>query len=146
MATGVRVREDEYELKCDYCLEWWPIGDECWDKKHGWRQCRACIRERVARRIAERREDPEVRARDRAASKANREAKMAADPDYLRRTQREWYRRNAESQRAKRRERYAAEKAAEGKTVRPPGPPIDLALQRQRASNREYMRRKRAAA
>lgn len=142
MATGVRKREGEYELKCDYCLEWWPLGPEFWTEKAGFRQCRACQTEKRAAYMASRRTDPDVRERDRLASAANRAAKIAADPDYAKRSQREWYRRNAESERAKRRARYAAEK---GGPVRHYGPPADLKIERERRSKREHMRRKRAA-
>ena len=159
MAEGVRFRDDEFEAKCDYCLEWWPLDREYWDIHHGFRKCYACIRDQKAAYMARRREDPAARARDRAANAANRVAKRAADPEHAKRVQHDWYVRNAERERAKRRARYAAQKAARGETVRHYGPPkarivaiygtrkfTQEQVEARRKAAREYQRRKRAEA
>ena len=159
MAEGVRFRDDEFEAKCDYCLEWWPLDLDYWLPSHGFRKCHACIRDQKTAYMARRRQDPEVRARDRAVSTANRAAKTAADPDHAKRVQHEWYVRNAERKRAKRRARYAEQKAARGETVRHYGPPKDRIvaiyggrkftqdqIESRRKAAREHQRRKRAEA
>lgn len=146
MAVGVRYRDDEFEAKCDYCLEWWPLTAEFWDTHHGFRRCYTCIKEQKAEYERRIRQDPEVRARHKAVSDANRAAKKAADPEYAKAAQHAWYVRNAERERAKRRARYAAQKAARGEQVRHYGPPVDLKAEHRRARKREWNRKNRAEA
>ena len=62
----VRYREDEFELRCARCLEWWPLAIEFWSPAHTMTRCKACLNE--AKRIAYAR-DPE---RKREACRAYR--------------------------------------------------------------------------
>jgi hypothetical protein len=42
----VRIREGEFEGKCDYCGEYLPLTFEFWPREnHGLRRCKACLRE-----------------------------------------------------------------------------------------------------
>jgi hypothetical protein len=119
--TGVRYREDTgFQGRCDYCLEWWPLDGEFWQiSKRSFRMCLACVRDYSRLKQAERRQDPERRARDREGVALQRKALMQAGimGEYRNR----WYRENAERIRASRREKYAAKRAAEGKPYKPRG-------------------------
>lgn len=117
--TGVRWHDElGFQGKCDYCLEWWPLDEEFWQvSKRSFRMCRSCLRDYGRLKQAERREDPETRARDREGSRVQREALTVAGVmgEYRAR----WYRKNAERIRAQRRASYAAKRAAEGKPYKP---------------------------
>ena len=41
--TGVRIRDGEFEGRCDYCGEYLPLTFEFWAQ--GVRRCKACLRE-----------------------------------------------------------------------------------------------------
>lgn len=43
--TGVRVRDGEFEGRCEYCHEYLPLTLEFWDHRSGVKRCRACLRE-----------------------------------------------------------------------------------------------------
>ena len=44
--NGVRIRDGEFEGKCDYCGEFLPLTGEFWPMRNaGLRRCKACIRE-----------------------------------------------------------------------------------------------------
>lgn len=47
--TGVRVRDGDFEGKCEYCGEYLPLTAEFWPisrtRPQGVRRCRACTRE-----------------------------------------------------------------------------------------------------
>ena len=50
--TGVRVRDGEFEGRCEYCGEWLPLTADFWPVRvdaRGWtqglRRCKACLRE-----------------------------------------------------------------------------------------------------
>lgn len=114
--TGVRWRADTgFEGKCDVCLEWWPLDPSCWSQSNGLRRCRACISEGQAARNRVRREDPAVRAMDRAGVQA---ARAASKADARRAYYRENYRKNRERVNRLARERYAAKQRGDAERVR----------------------------
>jgi hypothetical protein len=44
--TGVRIRDDAFEGKCEYCGEYLPLTAEFWPMHNaGVRRCKACLRE-----------------------------------------------------------------------------------------------------
>ena len=90
---GARWREDTgYEGQCDRCRQWWPLDDDSWVKKTGFRRCRACLTEEKAAYQRElRASDPEMVARHRLTNEVNRKAKRQADPASFREYQRRWY-------------------------------------------------------
>ena len=47
--TGVRLRPEGYEGKCNACAEWWPLTEEFWYARQGMARCRACINEAQTR-------------------------------------------------------------------------------------------------
>lgn len=134
--TGVRWREDVgFQGKCDYCLEWWPLDGEFWQlSKHAFRMCVACIRDYKRLKQAERRQDPDARARDREDVRAQKAALNAAG--ILGEYRARWYRANADRIRANKRATYAAQRKADGKpyTPREARPSGVLAALRRRAA------------
>lgn len=44
--TGVRLRPEGFEGKCDACHEWWPLERAFWQPNSGLRRCAACVIER----------------------------------------------------------------------------------------------------
>jgi ribosomal protein L35 len=112
----VRYRNpDGFEGKCEGCLDWFPIDVEFWPRGRGLRHCRVCEREKTTLRMRELRGDPVVR-----------ESQQAQHLTY--------YRANREWILAKRRETHRLRRLNDA-----------AYLERQRAYQREYMRRKRAA-
>ena len=43
--TGVRMRDDGFEGRCEYCGEYLPLTVEFWEARGGLRRCKACLRE-----------------------------------------------------------------------------------------------------
>jgi hypothetical protein len=114
--TGVRFRKaDGFEGQCNGCLDWFPLDVEFWAPSRGLRFCRVCEREKTRARMAVLRGDPETRARY-----------GAQHMDY--------YRANRDWILAKRRETHQHRRLTD-----------PAYLERQRAYQRDYMRRKRAA-
>lgn len=137
--TGVRIREDTFEGRCDYCKEWWPLTFEHWPKSSGLRRCRACkaiysaawqrgqrmtnpelVRAAQRERYAMR---PERRAKKLASSAAWREknrehlreynrAYQAAHREQARAYARDYYAEAGDVVKAKKRQAYAERKAA----------------------------------
>lgn len=170
------MTEIGWEGQCDNCRQWWPLDLDNWKPKAGLRQCVVCVREDRAaylRRLRD--ENPELRARHRVASRANFVAKRAADPQRYLEAQRSWYVKNHVRLNAERAEMHLIKLEMAGKTPsRKPvrdETPETLAyraafrrkwieqhgeivvehkriadLERRRAYNREWMRRKRMAA
>lgn len=118
--NGVRWRDDTgFQGRCDYCLEWWPLTSDFWItvERAGFRMCRGCRTDYARLKMAERRLDPEKRAKDRAVVMEMREA--LAKHGLLGEYRARWYAKNADKIRAQRRARYAAKRAAEGKPYHP---------------------------
>ena len=132
MAEGVRFRDDEFEAKCDYCLEWWPLDRDFWQPHHGMRRCRACLAEHQRGKNVIRRADPVRRQEDVESMKAYRRA----NKDALNERRRAYYRANRERINELARKRRAERLGLNEE----PRTPIDA--KRRRA--REWMRQKRA--
>lgn len=167
---GVRLTEIGWEGQCDQCRQWWPLDTEWWRPRHGMRRCIACLNEERREYLARlRSENPEMRARHRAASRVNERTKRAADPQAFLEYQRRWYARNHERLNAERAERHLILAELAGRKVRTTTrdeTPETLRIRKEyrkrwiaehgpirtppsdelRAYKREWMRRKRAQA
>lgn len=104
----VRWSGDEVHVQCRDCLQFLPATREFWRPYRGFAQCVACYQEASAARQRTRRQDPKVR---RAEAEALRIEKRA-NRDALLEARRAYYRKTRDRQRAQRRARYAARKAA----------------------------------
>jgi hypothetical protein len=126
--SGLRYREDTgIEHRCRYCpkgSQWWPLTSEFWDYKAGFGRCRAC-RDLLKRRSQARRlkESPErllkfqqYQAGYQASAREVKAIKSRIyywkDPELQRAKARERYQRKREEILEKRRQEYAARKAA----------------------------------
>lgn len=66
----VRYAETGFEMRCDACLDWWPIDLEFWYPRRGLSRCLACSRAGRREVIQKFRASPERRAAERAAHRA----------------------------------------------------------------------------
>lgn len=160
-----------WEGQCDKCRQWWTLDEESWKPKQGMRTCAACIREDRAAYLRRLRNDnPEMRARHREASRANQEAKRSADPQAYLEYQRRWFAKNHVRLNAERAEYYAIQLELLGKKPQRslreetpetlayraafrrrwmadhPNAEPTISLEKRRAYNREWMRRRREKA
>ena len=84
--SEVRYREEGFELRCSYCLMWWPLDLECWYPAHGLRRCKSCWREYKAAREAGLRRDEIMRdlrnTANRLKYRANRERYLVKNREW----------------------------------------------------------------
>lgn len=92
--TGVRIRDDSFEGKCDYCLEFLPLTTEFWAKNHGLKRCRSCWA--VYKRLRQR--GYKVRKRDIVNAAQREKYAMMSQEERFRRaeSQRRWKAANKE--------------------------------------------------
>lgn len=104
--------EEAFEMQCDTCLQWLPIDAEWWVPKHGFNRCRECYRVDDRKRAKawndSRRADPQYRLLEAEALRVKRHANREWWLEY----RRAYYREHREQITARRRELYAARKAA----------------------------------
>lgn len=101
----VRYRDGDFQLRCEYCREWWPLDLEFWYPIGGLRRCKSCAREYKRLKESGRRSDEAVRAlkntRSRMKYAQNRDyhlaknrAWRAANKDRIREYNKAWRERN----------------------------------------------------
>ena len=134
----VRHRDGDFQLRCEYCREWWPLDLEFWYPTNGLRRCKSCTSEYKKLKERGRRNDEAVRAlkntKARMKYAANRESYLAknrawraANKERISAYNKAWRERHREKTRtssaayyeecrdvilAKKRQKYAEEKAA----------------------------------
>lgn len=81
--VATRWRDDQIELQCPTCREWWPGAKEFWSLSHGMTRCAACWREYKRLHEAGRMADEINREIRRSANRArylmNKANKLAAN-------------------------------------------------------------------
>ena len=103
----VRFREDDFEMRCDSCEEWWPLDGDHWKPENGMVRCRACwleykrIRQRVYSAVEANREMKKIAARlryqaARESRLASNRAWRAANRERIRAYNKAYYARNRE--------------------------------------------------
>lgn len=109
---GVKYREGEFYLRCSDCWArhqgsaYWPMTLDFWSPEQGLNRCRACWS--IHKRVRRKRHDP------RRTADYYRTAR-----DVILFKKRVHYHENRERQCAAKRERYAAQRAAQGKPYTP---------------------------
>lgn len=104
--------DEAFQMQCDACLAWLEITPEFWVPGRGLGACRTCFAESHSReqraKNHRRRADPAIRQADAEALRVKR----AANRDWWLEYRRRYYREHRDQITARRRELYAARKAA----------------------------------
>ena len=110
---AIRWNGEEFELRCNTCLEYWSLTDEFWrvGRGGGLSRCRACAND--ASRESTRRRVATSRAMNERIAWQKRLARIKADPTLLaqyrertRKATRRWSEKHRDELAAKQRERY----------------------------------------
>ena len=104
----LRFKDGDFQLRCEYCREYWPLTVEFWKPKHGTRRCKGCWAEYARHWQARFQQEPGVRT----VTRFKNAMYYQANRERLRAHNRAWKARNPEYTRAYNAAYRARKKAA----------------------------------